>query len=168
VINNIEIAIFDKTQHKTKNFNCGNEALNLFLQQFAAKQQKKWVGRTFVAINNDHHILGFYTLSAGSVQHQDAPEHLRKGLPKYPIPTATLGRLAVHEQYQGKGLGHLLLKDALIRILFAAQELGIVAIIVDAKDKKSAEFYKNYGLIEFPDKPLKLFMQLETIAMAYK
>jgi GNAT superfamily N-acetyltransferase len=167
VINNLKITLFNKTLHNAKSFNCGNDALNQFIHQYAIQQQKKRVGRTFVAINEDNEVLGFHTLSAGSVRYEDAPMSLVQGLPKYPIPTTILGRLAVHKSQQGKGLGGLLLKDALLRVLEASQNLGIVAILVDAKNEKAANFYKHYGFIAFENRPYTLFMHLETIATAY-
>ena len=148
--------------HIVKYFDCGNVALNEFISRYAFKQQKKNVGQTYVATNRDN-VIGFYTISAGSVRHQDAPEILAKSLPKYPIPTVTLGRLAVHVEQQGKGIGVMLLKHALHKILAAAKNIGIVAVVVDAKDIKAANFYQQYGFIPFYDKPLTLFLPLKNI-----
>jgi len=158
--------LLDENIHIVKNFDCGHEALNVFIQRYAAKQQKKCVGRTFVIVNSIQEIIGFYTLSTGSVGHHEAPEILTAGLPKYPIPTVTLGRLAVHKLQQGFGLGGRLLKDALSRVLSAAENLGIVAIIVHAKDENAINFYKKYGFISFDKEPQTLFLQIKTIIKA--
>ena len=84
-------------------------------------------------------------------------------MPKYPIPTVTLGRLAVHIDEQGKGIGAMLLKDALYKILSAAKNIGIVAVVIDAKNSKVSKFYRQYGFIPFYDKPFSLFLPLKNI-----
>jgi predicted GNAT family N-acyltransferase len=157
----LKIEALDK-HHVVKHFDCGDSALNEFIKRYAFKQQKKKVGQTFVAINNDN-VIAFYTISAGSVRHQDAPETLAKGLPRYPIPTVTLGRLAVHTNEQGKGMGAMLLKDALHKILSVAKTIGIVAVVVHAKNANAVKFYQQYGFIPFHDKPFTLFLPLKQL-----
>jgi GNAT superfamily N-acetyltransferase len=87
---------------------------------------------------------GFYTLSAASVALSDlSPEIVRK-LPRYPVvPAALLGRLAVARNCQGKGLGGVLLANAVLRA--ARSEMGVFAMLVDAKDEGAQRFYEHYG-----------------------
>jgi GNAT superfamily N-acetyltransferase len=158
-----KIVLFANKKHKTEKFDCGINSLNLFIKQFAWQQQKKHVGRTFVINNKNNEVISFYTLSAGSIRHEEAPTALAKNLPKYPIPTVLLGRLAIHKTEQGKGLGALLLRDVLFRVSNVADNLDVVALTVDAKNKKAVAFYKQYGFIAFNSKPFTLFMPLKTI-----
>lgn len=98
-------------------------------------------------------VTGFYTLSAASVAAEKLPESLRKKLPRYPVPAALLGRLAVSELAQGQGLGSILLVDACKRVAAASQTLAVAAIIVDAKSPAAAAFYKHFGFVELPGQP---------------
>lgn len=85
-------------------------------------------------------------------------------MPRYPIlPGILLGRLAVDENHHGKKIGIYLLLDALKRSLSVSDQIGIVAIIVDAKNDNAVTFYKKYGFIELPDNRYRLFLPLNTI-----
>jgi ribosomal protein S18 acetylase RimI-like enzyme len=151
--------------HERGSFDCGEPALNEFLKKLARQQQEKNVGRTFVAVlPGSKRVLGFYTLSAGSIAAQSMPANLRRKIPKYPVPVARLGRLAVDLSVEGKGLGSALLRDALLRAArIATAEMGIVAVVVDAKNEAAKKFYERYGFIPFPDSSLSLFMLTATI-----
>jgi len=151
--------------HERSSFDCGEPALSEFLKKLARQQQEKNVGRTFVAVlPGATRVLGFYTLSAGSIAAQSMPVDLRRKIPKYPVPVARLGRLAVDLSAEGRGLGSALLRDALLRAArIASTEMGIVAVVVDAKNEAAKTFYERYGFIPFPDRPLGLFMLIATI-----
>lgn len=107
-------------------------------------------------------IMGYYTLSAGSISVADLPLVLKQRLPNYPVPIALLGRLAVDKNYQGQGLGSILLADAIQRVEQASEILAVYAIVVDALNLSAAEFYRQFGFIPFPEKPLRLFLPLIT------
>jgi ribosomal protein S18 acetylase RimI-like enzyme len=151
--------------HERSAFDSGEPALNEFLKKLARQQQEKFVGRTFIAVlAGSKRVLGFYTLSAGSIAAQNMPTNLRRKLPKYPVPVARLGRLAVDISVEGRGLGSALLRDALLRAArIATTEMGIVAVVVDAKNDAAKTFYEKYGFIPFADSPLSLFMLTATI-----
>jgi len=151
--------------HDRASFDCGEPALDEFLKKLARQQQEKHVGRTFVAVAaGSKRVLGFYTLSAGSIAAQSMPLELRRKIPKYPVPVARLGRLAVDLSVAGKGVGSALLRDALLRAArIATTEMGIVAVVVDAKNDAAKKFYERYGFIPFPDSPRSLFMMTATI-----
>lgn len=160
------IELFDKKKLRIDHFDCGEILLNNFIFCYASQQQKKGLGRTFALVNQQRHLIGFYTLSAGSVRYEDAPETLKQKLPRYPIPTVVLGRLAVDKRYQGKGCGKQLLKDALLRVAAASDTIGMVAVIVEAKNEQALSFYKQYGFIPFLNISRKLFLPLKTIKTA--
>lgn len=146
--------------HQRQNFDCGEESLNLFLRNFARQNSEKGLGKTFVAVSpGDTQIFGYYTLSSGSVSFETVPEKV----PRYPIPTVHLGRLAVANAAKGKGLGEFLLMDALSRSLQVSEELGIYAIDVFALNNTAKNFYSKYGFIELKDNPYHLYLPIATL-----
>lgn len=146
-------------------FDCGVLALNDYLSRQVNQDQTRNVSRVYVLIfeKNPNKIMGYYSVSVGSVALLSFPENLRKKLPKYPIPVALIGRLAVDKKCQGKGWGETLLMHALQKIIQVSEQVGIFAVILDAKDDVAKSFYKKYGFIPFVDQPLKLFLPIQTI-----
>ena len=140
---------------RTAGFDCGEKALDDYLQRYATQDIKRGVARVFVAtpMGQAAVVAGFYTLSAASVAAEALPEALRKKLPRYPVPAALLGRLAVSLQAQGQGLGSILLVDACKRVAAASETLAVAAILVDAKSPGVAAFYQHFGFIELPGQP---------------
>lgn len=136
-------------------FKCGELALDEYLQRYATQDIKRGVARVFVAspTQQPQVVSGFYTLSAASVAADTLPEKWRKKLPRYPVPVALLGRLAVGQQSHGQGLGSILLADACKRVAAASETLAVAAIVVDAKSPKAAAFYQHFGFIELPGQP---------------
>lgn len=150
--------------HDRSAFSCGHETLDNFLKRFAGQNQKTGVSRTFVAVRpGEKTAVGYYSISAGAVAFPDIPEEKRKRLPKYPVPVAHLGRLAVDRTVQKQGLGEFLLIDALARILDAAETIGIHAIEVVAIDTTAKQFYLKYGFVELLDDPLHLYISIKTV-----
>lgn len=142
-------------QADATNFDCGEPPLNDYLKRYSSQDAKRGLARIFAAAHLDspNVILGFYTLSAASVAADILPEAIRKRLPRYPIPVALLGRLAVSRVMQGKGLGAVLLADACKRVLAASETLAVVAIVVDAKSSQAARFYEHHGFEPLPGHP---------------
>lgn len=146
--------------HDRQRFDCGDESLNTFLQNFARQNDEKGLGRTYVAVQPEKtEILGYYTVSSGSLSFENVPEKL----PRYPIPTAHLGRLAVDRTQKGKGLGSLLLIDGLTKISLVSNELGIFAVEVYALNNSAKSFYLKYGFTELNDDPYHLYIPMKTV-----
>lgn len=145
---NYQIRSLDATVD-TASFQCGSEPLNDYIRRYASQDVRKNVTRVFVATpeNDPRKLAGFFTLSAGSVSCSSLPEALARKLPRYPIPVALIGRLAVDNQFQGKGLGSILLADACHKVSQASAVLAVAGIIVDAKDQKAISFYEHFGFI---------------------
>ena len=140
---------------QTADFDCGEKALDEYLKRYATQDIKRGVARVFVASPTEQPqaVAGFYTLSAASIAAETLPEKWRKKLPRYPVPVALLGHLAVNQQSHGQGLGSILLVDACKRVAAASETLAVAAIAVDAKSAKAAAFYQHFGFIELPGQP---------------
>lgn len=150
--------------HNRESFDCGEERLNDYIHKQASQDMKKHMAAVYVAMPriNPSQVIGFYTLSAAQVIFSDLPNEVAKSLPRYPnVPAYRIGRLAVDKEHQGRGVGAMLLMDALFRCL--NKEIPVVAVIVDAKNDHATSFYKKYGFIQFPDQPLKLFIPMKVI-----
>jgi len=150
--------------HERSQFDCGDVSLNDFLRTHAGQDSRRDISKTYVAVGAESNVvLGYYAISTGSVAFEHLPEELAKRLPKYPIPTVHLGRLAVDRSVQQTGLGTLLLIDALKRVLALAEHVGICGVTVDAKNPKAKRFYKSRGFLSLSDDPLPLFLPMASI-----
>src|SRR6266550_9221284 len=144
-----------RCNHQVDPFDCGQEALNRFLVRYAFQNQQAEASQTYVALIGDE-IVGFYTLVVAQVEYDDAPQRLGKGLARHPIPLMLLARLAIATNWQGKGLGSGLLKDAMLRTLQAAEIAGIRAMAVHAKDDAAKAFYERFDFVPSPSDPYHL------------
>ncbi|CAN7392950.1 GNAT family N-acetyltransferase [Rhizobium sp. LjRoot254] len=150
--------------HDRTRFDCGVPELNNYLKMRATQDMKRRVASCFVAIEKPKHtISGFYTLSACHLLLTDISELMKKALPLYPeVPAIRLGRLAVDQTFRGKGVGSLLLADAIRRSL--KLEIGAALILVDAKNQDAANFYRHFGFEALQGKPLQLAASLKSFA----
>ncbi len=155
-------------QHDRKTFDCSVPELNEYLIRYARQNHRSGGAKTFVAIDPQapSRILGYYTLSPGSIEFARMPEAARKGLGRYEVPVFRLARLAVDRAVQGHGLGGQLLMAAGERCLAVAAEVGGVAIAIDAKDDRAAAWYEGFGALRLLDSPRQLVLPLATIAEA--
>jgi GNAT superfamily N-acetyltransferase len=160
---NWTVAPFDGKLHDRSAFSCGSPELDRYLRDFASQDIRRDVARVFVAIAAGRTVHGYYTLSAASVRRDDLPAERAKRLPRYPVPAALLGRLAVDENARGQGLGAHLLMDAIERVRLASETLAVHAVIVDALDDRAAAFYRKFGFVMFPDADRRLFLPMATI-----
>lgn len=151
-------------KHDRSGFDCGRPALNDWLRQVARQHQDKGLSKTFAAIREEAptRICGYYALTLAELDGRHLPETWRKRLPRR-IPGVRLGRLAVDQQYQGKGLGELLLVDALIRAQRIYTEAGGIGLFVDAMDEQAVRYYQRFGFAASPDNPLLLFLSAKII-----
>jgi GNAT superfamily N-acetyltransferase len=147
-----------RRDHRVEEFDCGKEPLNRFLIRFGLQSQL----RTYLAFSDDE-VVSFYTLAFGDVNYEDAPERLRKGIARHPIPLMILARLAVARAWAGKRIGSGLLKDALARTLAAAEIAGLRAFAVHAKDDEARAFYERFDFIASPSDPMHLFVLLKDV-----
>ncbi|WP_028522531.1 GNAT family N-acetyltransferase [Runella limosa] len=157
------------TKHNREGFDCGKELLNNYLKTQAGQDIKRKLSACFVLSNREtNDIQGYYTLSNNSIPLSSFPEQIRKKLPKAytSIPTTLLGRLAIDSKYQGKGIGKILLIDALKRSYQISQEIGSFAVIVDPIDEEAENFYTKYDFIKLPDSQ-KMFIAVKTLEQLF-
>lgn len=154
-----------KSKTVLKKFDCGTEVLNSFLVRYALKNDELGIGRTFIALDDDDQISGYFTLATAQVAYKEIPEDYKVKLPKYPIPALRIARLAVSKDLQGKGIGKWLLAQAFTKIIQVADVTGLYFIIVDAKET-SKSFYEHYGFQKFIDEDLSYFMLVDTVRKA--
>ncbi|MGC2031140.1 MAG: GNAT family N-acetyltransferase [Steroidobacteraceae bacterium] len=137
----------DTKHHDRAGFDCGVEALNKYLKHLAAQHRTKGIATTFVVVHSEEpaKILGYYSLSAAALLFDQLLDADRKGLPTYPIPAVRIGRLAAAVSARGRGIGELLLQNAIKRVLLSRSTLGVYAVVVEAKDASAEAFYRKYG-----------------------
>jgi predicted GNAT family N-acyltransferase len=152
-------------KHNKSIFTCSIDAIDQYLKTQASQDMKKNVAVTYVLTSQDSkQVLGFYTLSSIGIFSGELSEEVIKKLPRYPVlPGILLGRLAVDKNFHGQKIGLYLLMDALKRSLTVSAQIGIVAVIVGAKNEMVKAFYKHYGFIELLDNTYRLFLPLSTI-----
>ena len=140
------IRSFDKSVDAIS-FRCGQPVLDEYIRRYASQDVRRNVARVFLATPEEdfRRLAGFFTLSAGSVNCSALPEALAKNLPRYPVPVALIGRLGVASEFQGKGLGSMLLVDACKKVAHASEVLAVAGIVVDAKDAAAKAFYTHFG-----------------------
>lgn len=143
-------------------FDCGQAALNQFLQRYALVNQKANSAQTYVCCHGER-VVGFYSLAVGSVDPDAAPSRVMKGLARHSVPVMILARLAVDKAHQRKGLGQALLKDALLRTAQAADIAGIRCLLVHAKDDAARQWYESWEFDPSPTDPYHLFLLLKDL-----
>ena len=159
----IRIEFLNPSHHRSS-FNCGHSSLDSYLKTQASQDVKRKMSKVFIATDKADFkkVLGFYTLSTTSIGLSQLPKDKSGKLPRHPIPAALIGRLAVNQSAQGKGMGSMLLADAVKRTLSISNEIGIYALVVDAIDGAAADFYTQYGF-ESLNTSNRLFLPLKSI-----
>ena len=151
-----------RRDHLVEDFDCGREELNRYLVRYAWQNQQAGAGQTYVGVVGEA-IVGYHTLAVGHVTMENAPERLTKGLARHPVPIMLLARLATDQQWQGRGIGKALLRDAMLRTLQAAEIAGIRALAVHAKDEEARRFYEHFDFVPFPSDSMHLFVLLKDV-----
>jgi GNAT superfamily N-acetyltransferase len=151
-------------QHERGTFDCGKSPLNSFLRQHAAVNQERGVSRVYVAVRGPHpQVLAYYASSAGTFLRDHLPPDDQAGLPRYPLPTTHLGRLAVDRSCQGQRLGELLLFHFLRTACDVAERIGVFGVDLFSKDDAAKRFYLKYGFIPLLDDPSHLYLPVATV-----
>jgi GNAT superfamily N-acetyltransferase len=151
-----------RRDHPIDSFDCGQEVLNQWLRKHALQNQGAGAAQTYVGLVGES-VIGYYSLAVGQIEYNDAPEHLRKGLARHPVPIMLLARLAVDKNWQKKGVGRALLRDAVLRTMQAADIAGIRALAVHAKDEQARRYYDQFDFVASPADSLHLLVLLKDI-----
>jgi GNAT superfamily N-acetyltransferase len=151
--------------HAVEEFTCGQPELDRFLIRHALQAQQMSSSQTYIGLSGET-VIGYYTIVAGEVRCAEAPERVVKHMPRHPVPLLVLARLAVHSEWQGRGVGAGLLLNALGRTLNVADIVGVRALAVHAKDDSAAAFYLHFGFAPSPTDSRHLFMLIKDIRAA--
>jgi GNAT superfamily N-acetyltransferase len=144
--------------HQLGAFNSGIPTLDEWLRRRARANQVSGASRSFVVCTDDI-VVGYYALASGAVSAAAAPSRFRRNMPE-PIPVAVLGRLAVDQTYHGQGIGRALFRDSALRVMQAAEAIGIRGMVVHAISEEAKAFYVALGLSESPLEPMTLMVTL--------
>jgi GNAT superfamily N-acetyltransferase len=153
------------SEHVTHEFDCGSEAQTVWLRKHALQAHRTDSSKVRVITRlGDKRIVGYYALAAGSVALENAPPRVAKGMPRYPVPVVILTRLGVDRQDEGRGLGRALVKDALLRVAWASEEIAARALLIHSEDEAAKRFYLRFGEFEeSPTDPLHLFLLMSDL-----
>ena len=132
------------------NFSSGKPTLDDWLKNYALQAKQSQTANTFVVQDDNGQVAGYYSLAMGSIDRMEGTERIRKGTGKHPIPVVVLARLAVDEQFQGRGIGKGMLRDAVIRSAKISEEIAFRAIINHPLDAAAKEFYLKFGFKPSP------------------
>jgi hypothetical protein len=155
-------------QHGRAAFSCGNEALDHYFRGDPIRQDvSRRVTNAFVLTPDGKFVAGFYTLSPISILCMDLPSSLQKKLPKRPIGATLIGRMGRDLSLRGKGIGEMLLMDALHKAWQASKLVSCWAAVVDAKEG-ARDFYIEYEFTPFATQPDRLFLLMKKIDLMFE
>ena len=159
---NVSAPTLISVDHKLDHFDSGEPSLDEWLKKRAIKNSVSGASRCFVIGDDKNEVVGYYCLSAGAICRGSAPKAMQRNMPD-PLPVLVLGRLAIDKKYHNKGLGSALLRDAMIRSVGIAEDVGVFAVLIHSISEQAKRFYLSRGFVESPLEPMTLFMTLETI-----
>lgn len=154
------------SRHDLAGFDCGVASLDNWLDRRAVANQLSGASRTF-AVCEDRKVVGYYALASSAVAPAAAPGRFRRNMPD-PVPVVVLGRLAVATSHHGQGLGRALFQDAALRVIHAADAIGIRGMVVHALSEEARAFYLRLGLDESPLDPMVLMATVIDLREAAK
>lgn len=148
-------------EHNLEPFDCGEESLNYWLKERALKSEVSHSAKTYVVCEGNV-VVGYYCLASGAIERAGAAKPLQRNMPD-PIPVMILGRLAIDQNIQGKGIGQALLRDATLRTLAVSERVGVVALLAHALNEDAKRFYLRYEFLESPLDPLTVMLPVRKI-----
>lgn len=148
--------------HDLSQFNCSEPSLDHWLRSRALQNERSGASRTYVVCARGC-VVGYYALAASAVAHEEATTRAKRNMPD-PVPAILIGRLAIDSRFQGRGIGADLLRDAVLRILQAADIAGVRAVLVSAISLNAKRFYERFGFISSPANPQILMITIKEAA----
>lgn len=153
-----------REDHATESFDSGEPTLDTWLVRRARANQISGASRTYV-VCRERKVVGYYALASGGIDLDAAPGRLRRNMPD-PLPVVVLGRLAIARGEQGQGLGQAMLRDASLRVLQAAERVGVALLVVHALSEPAKQFYLSCGFKESPLDPMTLMTRVKDLGDA--
>ena len=147
-------------EHSVDTFDCGIAALDAWLKQRARPNEAAGASRTFVTCKGTR-VVGYYSLAAASIIHSQATGKARSATCPIRYPRCLLADLALDKEWQGRGHGISLLQNAVLRIVGAAETVGVRAIPVHAMSEDAKVFYERFGFRASPVEPMTLMITIE-------
>ena len=161
----IEIVPFSRDIDRTR-FACGKPDLDTWIRQYSRQSEDRDTTRTFLALDEGE-LVGYFAVRAYELDLNDAASAFGVGKRRYPVPAMLLARLAVAQSAQGKGVGSILLLDALQKLLEVSRSIGFEIVVVDAIDHQASVFYRRFGFVPFEDDPLHLFLTTKSLRLTF-
>lgn len=153
-----------REDHDTEGFDSGEPTLDTWLARRARANQISGASRTYV-VRREQKVVGYYALASGGIDLDAAPGRLRRNMPD-PLPVVVLGRLAISRAEQGQGLGRALLRDASLKVLQAAERVGVALLVVHALSNRAKLFYLDCGFKESPLDSMTLMTRVKDLGDA--
>jgi len=154
-------------ERDVSSFDCGNDQLTSWLVRHALASQRADLARTYLALEREQ-VVGYVSLTTGSVRRDEAPKRYARGMPAHPIPTILIARLAIDSRHQGQQFGSRLLAEALRLAVTASDAAAARLVIVDAINESAAAFYRKWGFIDVPENPLRLYRKVSDVRRSLK
>lgn len=155
-------------RHEIGEFDCGVAELTDWLRRIAFAAHRSDSARVYV-VHREQRVVGYYALATGAVMKADMPPRLARGLGEHPVPVILLARLAVDLGEQGRGIGTLLLRDALIRVAGAAEIVGARALLIHAQNEAARAWYLRQAEFDpSPVDPLQLMLLMKDLRRALR
>jgi len=151
--------------HELAGFESGVPSLDDWLRRRALQNRGSGASRSFVVCDSGATVVGYYALAASAVAVDASPGRFRRNMPD-PIPVVVLARLAIDRAHHGRGLGRALFQDAALRVLQAAETIGIRGMLVHAISEEARAFYVRLGLVPSPLDPMTLMTTLDDLRAA--
>jgi GNAT superfamily N-acetyltransferase len=147
--------------YQTESFDSGEPVLDDWLRRRARANQASGASRTYVVCEGTR-VVAYQALASGAVAQTAVPGRFRRTMPD-PIPVVVLARLAVDRNYQGRGLGRAMFRDAARRVAHAADTIGIRGVVVHAISEEARKFYIALGFDPCPADAMTLVVMLRDI-----
>jgi len=171
-----EFVVLDKELHDRAYFDCGEDELNEFIQQRAAKHMEIGISTTLILPaskslpNGKYPICAFYTVAPGSIAKVTLPIPQSKKLPNYPVPVFLIAQLAVHNECKNRGLGKITLIKALEYLWNVSKHMRAYAVIVDCLNPDVMKFYEQYNfrVLCIIEGRTRMFLPMKTVGMLFK
>ena len=145
--------------HDISDFDCGVPSLTEWLKRSGLKNERNDGSRTYVVCDGQA-VVAYYTLATGAIHRAEAAGKVRRNMPE-PVPLVVLGRLAVDERYQGRGIASGMLRDGVLRVLAASEQVGIKALLVHALSEDAKRFYLRHGFQVSPADEMTLMVTIK-------